>query len=266
MSKVFPYLLVFVACQARSLAYAPSSQTNHPIHAARMPGFTVNQNSLSVYPHVSCKRDDMIRSSYESRRQLTVRGGGVNYIPPDAPTGYSKCPISKLTRFLASLYGSAGVALVLLSSVRRLLPIALEPIKASASLSPFQISAYLITCGYFAYAEGYKGFQTKFAPMVVARSLTLQPFQGTPFHHYLLAPFYSMGLFHATKKRMIISWSVTGVIGAIVAIVKRLPYPWRNIIDAGVVVGLSWGAISILAFYLKAQFTGKVPDVDSALP
>ena len=26
---------------------------------------------------------------------------------------------------------------------------------------------------------------------------------------------------------------------------KRLPYPWRSIVDAGVVVGLSYGALSI---------------------
>lgn len=208
----------------------------------------------------------MIGGDSTSNRSLTIRGGaGVNYVPPDAPTGYTKCPLSKLTRFLASMYGSVGVALVLLSSVRRLIPIALEPIRAGA-LPPVQIAAYVVTCAYFAYTEGYKGFQKKFAPMVVARSLTLQPFQGTPFHHYLLAPFYSMGLFHATKKRMIVSWSVTALIGVIVAVVKRLPYPWRNIVDSGVVVGLSWGAISILLFYAKAKLTGKVPDVDKALP
>ena len=76
-----------------------------------------------------------------------------------------------------------------------------------------------------------------------------------------------MGLFHATKKRMIVSWSVTIGVAIIVAAVKRLPYPWRNIIDAGVVFGLSWGSISILGGYLISLITGFAPiDVDPALP
>ena len=41
---------------------------------------------------------------------------------------------------------------------------------------------------------------------------------------------------------MIVSWSVSIGVAVIVAAVKRLSYPWRNIVDAGVVVGLSWGA------------------------
>jgi hypothetical protein len=76
-----------------------------------------------------------------------------------------------------------------------------------------------------------------------------------------------MGLVHATRKRKIVSWSVSLGVAGIVAAVKRLPYPWRNIVDAGVVVGLSWGSLSILAIYMKAWFTGKLPEsVDAALP
>ena len=74
-----------------------------------------------------------------------------------------------------------------------------------------------------------------------------------------------MGLFHATKKRMIISWSVTVGVAGIVAAVKRLPYPWRNIVDAGVVAGLSWGCISIFVQYIKALVGGNVP-ADPMLP
>lgn len=74
-----------------------------------------------------------------------------------------------------------------------------------------------------------------------------------------------MGLFHATKKRMIVSWSVTLGVAGIVAAVKKLPYPWRNIVDAGVVAGLTWGCISILVHYIKALATGKSP-ADPALP
>lgn len=252
--KSIPLLLASVVCHAhQSWAYVSPRTLLHSRQ-------TIPAHSLPKNPALHEISDNQLYS-----RKLTIRGGGVNYVPPNEPTGYSKCPVSKLTRFLAGFYGSVGLAAILLKSVRRLIPIALEPIKAG-SLSKVQLAAYIVTCAYFAYAEGYKGFQTRFSPMVVARSQTLKPFQGTPFHHYLLAPFYSMGLFHATKKRMIVSWSVTGAIAAIVAIVKRLPYPWRNIVDGGVVVGLSWGAISILLFYIKSLVTGKVPDIDQAMP
>ena len=122
-------------------------------------------------------------------------------------------------------------------------------------------------CLWFAYVEGYKGFQKKFSPLVVKRSFTLIPGKnGTNWLHFILAPLYSMGLIHATKKRQIVSWSVTIGVAAIVAAVKRLPYPWRNIVDAGVVVGLTWGSLSIALNYVKAWFTGLPSEVDAELP
>lgn len=129
-------------------------------------------------------------------------------------------------------------------------------------------SAYIVTCLWFAYVEGYKGFQTKFSPLVVKRSFSLVPGEnGTNLLHFLFAPLYSMGLIHATKKRKIVSWSVTIGVAAIVAAVKRLPYPWRNIVDAGVVVGLTWGSLSIVLNYVKSWLTGSTPSqVDAELP
>lgn len=121
-------------------------------------------------------------------------------------------------------------------------------------------------CLWFAYVEGYKGFQLKFSPLVVARAQTLKPFNGSALHHVLLAPFYSMGLFHATKKRKIVSWSVSLGVGVIVAAVKRLPYPWRNIVDAGVIVGLSWGSLSIIIGWIQAVVMKKKSTIDPSLP
>jgi hypothetical protein len=127
---------------------------------------------------------------------------------------------------------------------------------------------YAFTCGLFAYAEGYKGFQLKFSPLVVKRSFALKP--GTPQGNnplnYLLAPLYSMGLINATKKRLIISWCVSTAVALLVALVKRLPPTSRCIMDAGVVVGLTWGGLSILWYYVKALFTGREPFVDACLP
>lgn len=74
-----------------------------------------------------------------------------------------------------------------------------------------------------------------------------------------------MGLFHSTKKRKIVSWSLAAGVFGLVQLVKRLPYPWRSIVDAGVVTGLSTGALSIVLYWAQSWF-GKVPDVNAEMP
>ena len=88
---------------------------------------------------------------------------------------------------------------------------------------------------------------------------------GRPIAHKILAPFYSMGLFHATKKRRTVSWSVSFGVFVLVGLVKRLPYPWRAIVDAGVCTGLCWGGASILAISARA-LGGTTPSIDPELP
>ena len=81
----------------------------------------------------------------------------------------------------------------------------------------------------------------------------------------MLAAFYCMGLLHATRKRLVVSWCLTlGIIG-IVIIVRLLAQPWRGIVDAGVVVGLALGTISILYFVILA-FAGRALPVSPDLP
>mmetsp|Transcript_38259 Transcript_38259/g.81665 ORF Transcript_38259/g.81665 Transcript_38259/m.81665 type:complete len:279 (+) Transcript_38259:218-1054(+) len=202
---------------------------------------------------------------------VMARGGGDGTALSAAATGDGTAVGQDLNlttgKVLASLWGASGVVYILAKAIKRVLPIALEPfIKGEGvPLTQFQLAAYLITCVWFAYVEGYKGFQLKFSPLVVSRSFTLG--FSSPIHHLLLAPLYSMALFHATKKRMIVSWSVSIGVAAVVAAVKRLPYPWRNIVDAGVVIGLTWGTVSILGGYIISLVTGIAPiDVDPALP
>jgi hypothetical protein len=104
-------------------------------------------------------------------------------------------------------------------------------------------------------------------PLVVKRSFTLVigTKQGTVLN-YLLGPLYSMGLIHATRKRLITSWAVSLGVATLVAMVKRLPAVWRFILDAGVVVGLSYGSLSILYLFFQAWRTGQAPKVDACLP
>jgi hypothetical protein len=127
---------------------------------------------------------------------------------------------------------------------------------------------YALSCLFFAYAEGYKGFHLKFSPLVVKRSFTLvigTP-QGNNPLNYILAPLYSMGLFAATRKRLITSWSVTLGVAAIVAAVKRLPLVSRCIVDAGVIAGLTLGSLSIFYHFVKSVTTGELPKIDPCLP
>mmetsp|Transcript_22801 Transcript_22801/g.35726 ORF Transcript_22801/g.35726 Transcript_22801/m.35726 type:complete len:277 (+) Transcript_22801:141-971(+) len=236
----------------------------------RVGDSSVNNNAL-----FQTKQQQMFSTAAAHQSSsLAVRGGALGASTAIGSSSDNGGSVEKdlnlsVGNVLASLWGASGVAYILIKAIVRVLPIALEPFSKAEGIVPltnFQLSAYILTCLFFAYAEGYKGFQLKFSPLVVARSFTIQP-KSSPIHHLLLAPLYSMGLFHATKKRMIVSWCVTIGVATIVAAVKRMPYPWRNIVDAGVVVGLSWGTISILGGYIISLLTGIAPiGVDPAMP
>ena len=114
------------------------------------------------------------------------------------------------------------------------------------------------------YAEGYSAFQKKFSPLVVKRAMGLSS-RPSPLNILLAGPF-SMGLFAATKKRVLVSWCISAGVFGVVKVVKILPYPYRSIIDAGVVVGLSYGLVSILIIGGKAILTGREPDCDACFP
>ena len=113
-------------------------------------------------------------------------------------------------------------------------------------------------------STGYQAFQQKFSPLVVKRAYGLS--ENKSILKVLLAGPYSMGLFGATKKRMIVSWSISVGVFGLISIVKKLPYPYRNIIDAGVVVGLTYGASSIIVSFIKTLWTGRAPECDACLP
>eukprot|EP00929_Paragymnodinium_shiwhaense_P039031 TRINITY_DN20531_c0_g1_i2.p1 TRINITY_DN20531_c0_g1~~TRINITY_DN20531_c0_g1_i2.p1 ORF type:complete len:137 (+),score=20.96 TRINITY_DN20531_c0_g1_i2:339-749(+) len=124
---------------------------------------------------------------------------------------------------------------------------------------------YVLTGLFFAYAEGYRGFQCRFSPMVVRRALLLGEGQQ-PLLRQIFGPFYAMGFFHATKKRKTMSYVLMFLIFGVVAMVKRLPYPYRSVLDGGVIIGLLWGMLSILGIFAKSVQSGHAPAVDPCLP
>ena len=123
---------------------------------------------------------------------------------------------------------------------------ALELENSSMSMVHWLTLAFSVI--YMAYAEGYKGFHLGFAPRVVVRARYLAN-NPRPLH-VLLAPLFCMGYIYATRRRQIVSFALTTMIICFVLIARSMPQPWRGIVDAGVVVGLSLGVLSIGYFLI----------------
>lgn len=169
---------------------------------------------------------------------------------------------SSLLGYAAIVWGLVGVLLLLLRAIVGLTPIAYAAV-TGGELSVLQwvlLGAWVI---FMAYAEGYKGFQLRFSPFVGARALELKA--RPTWVRAILAPAFCLGLFDATRRRMIVSWSVLLGVTALVVLVRLLDQPWRGIVDAGVVVGLSWGTLSLLGSVGAALVTGR-PAADAELP
>lgn len=169
-------------------------------------------------------------------------------------------PSSLLGTFGAA-WGLVGVVVLLGSAILRLTPVAAAAI--GDGLSRLQLVLLVAWVIFMAWSEGYRGFQRAFSPRVVVRAMHLarhpQPL------HVLLAPLFCMSLFHASRRRLIASWVLLFAILVLVLAVKKLQQPWRGIVDAGVVVGLGWGLVSLLVFLLRA-LSGRPPRVPADLP
>jgi hypothetical protein len=163
---------------------------------------------------------------------------------------------------LGAIWGLAGVLALLLSACLRLWPKAVDAL--SYSFVWYHWAALVAIVTGMAYAEGYKGFQKAFSPRTSARARYLR--QNPRIVHVMLAPFFCMGYFHATRRRKITSISLTVGIIVLIVLVSFVSQPWRGIIDAGVVVGLAWGIVSLLAFGFQAMgretypYAPEVPD------
>jgi hypothetical protein len=108
---------------------------------------------------------------------------------------------------------------------------------------------------FMAYSEGYRGFQQAFSPRTVARTLYL--YEHPTALRVLLAPLFCMGYFHIIKRRQIVIIGLTVFIIVLIILVRLLHQPWRGIVDAGVVVGLTWGLVSLLLFAGKALLSSE---------
>ena len=163
---------------------------------------------------------------------------------------------------MAFIWGVAGVLLLLLFAVYRLAPMALD--LAERELTVWQWLALAFSIIYMAYAEGYRGFHKAFAPRVVVRAVYLKS-HLKPLH-VILAPLYCMGYIHATRRRQLFSIGLTLLIICFILIARTLSQPWRGILDAGVVVGLSLGILSICYFLAIAKLNPDALNISAEIP
>lgn len=159
------------------------------------------------------------------------------------------------------LWAVLGVMALLIQAILRLSAITVEAL-SSGEMTSLQYGVCAVWCLLNAYMEGYRGFQKKFVPRVLARAhhlaLSPEPLPAT------LAPLYAMAFFRATLRAKIAAWGVSCLVIVAITLVRTIAQPWRGIIDAGVVVGLSWGLIA-LALGAVARLSGRTPEGDPEL-
>ena len=157
---------------------------------------------------------------------------------------------------IAALWGLGGVVGILGFAIYRL---------ANKAMGAFPTDTWawyhwvvaVVAVVFMAHSEGYKGFQKSFSPRTAARVRYLVT--DNSWLRRLLAPVFCMGYFHATKRTRIVAFVLPVAIFLVVMLMELIPNPWRGIIDLGVVVGLSWGVISLILFSVKALMAKSFP-------
>lgn len=173
----------------------------------------------------------------------------LTHLPATTPLGW-----------FAALWGVTGFSVLLVQAIYRLTPYALALQEQTLAFWHWPILVGWVA--FMGVTEGYRGFQKAFSPRFAARAAWLRHSPG--LLQAIFAPFFCMGFFGATRKRKIVAWALSSGIIVLIVIVRILPQPWRGIIDAGVVVGLSWGLLSVWWFAFKALVLNQ-PTADPEL-
>jgi hypothetical protein len=162
----------------------------------------------------------------------------------------------------AAAWGVLGATALLAAAALRLFPVALEAFTARPLDAAHWLGA-LATLSLVGYFMGHRGLARGFAPRVVSRAVYLAR-HARPVHA-ALAPLFCMGLIHASRRRVVASWTLVAAMAGLVGLVRQVPQPYRGFVDAGVVVGATWGALAVLVFAWRA-LRGRPPDVPVELP
>jgi hypothetical protein len=153
---------------------------------------------------------------------------------------------------IGAVWGAGGLALILLDAINRLSRMALHAF--DDGFTGIHYIALVVVIVLMAYTEGYRGFQKSFSPRSAARAYYL--YKNPEFLTVMLAPLFCMGFFRATRGPLLFAWVGTALIVMLIVLLQMSPQPWRGIVDAGVVVGLSWGLTSLLISVWQVFSTG----------
>jgi hypothetical protein len=143
---------------------------------------------------------------------------------------------------LGAAWGLLGIVLVVGDAIVRVWPYTRDALRHGLTATQWVVLVAWVAV--MVLAEGYRGFQKRFAPRVVRRNRELAE-RGRGID-LLLAPLYCIGYFHAERRQIISSAALTVGIVALILVVRTFAQPWRGVIDAGVLAGLAYGLLAVL--------------------
>lgn len=158
-------------------------------------------------------------------------------------------------KFFAAAWGTLGVTLLVGKSCQSLFHRANEALHMD--LATWQWIFLVLYAIFMLVVEGHRGFKKKFSPRTASRVLYL--YHNPKPIDAILAPFFCMGYFHATKKAQITAIVISTLILAVIFLMRFCPQPWRGIIDVGVILGLSYGLIWFYIFIYLGFKNKKYP-------
>ena len=156
---------------------------------------------------------------------------------------------------LGAIWGAVGVTGMLVFAIIRIAPKAVAAYEVGLDGMQWFVTAVFAV--FMAYAEGYRGFQRRFSPRTAARVRYLR--DRPNIGRSLLAPVFAMGFFHANRRTMVVAYGLSLGIVTLILLARMLAQPWRGIVAGGVVLGLTWGCISLIASIVKALVRDDYP-------
>ena len=149
-----------------------------------------------------------------------------------------------------AIWAVTGVAGILGWAIVRLSQIALRALGAVLLVPLGRGRAFV---PFMAWSEGVRGFQRRFSPRVAERAMLIRT--APTAARVIFAPLFAAGFFGGSRReRMGACLGTVAIIALVllVLLVHRLDQPWRGILDAGVVTGLTWGVVATLALSARA--------------
>ena len=170
---------------------------------------------------------------------------------PPKKSSPSRIPFRDALGAGGAVWAIAGIAGLLAWAIYRLAAIALGALEEP--LAWYHWAAIGAIVPFMAWSEGWRGFQLRFSPRVAERAMLIRT--APTAARVIFAPLFAAGFFGGSRREQIGACAGTVAIIVLVIVVHRLDQPWRGILDAGVVAGLSWGVVATLALSAKAWRT-----------